>query len=380
MSTICLEIIRADNLIPKGLSWWPGCQIETVSAFHVSSGPTVTASWGTFWTTPPPEVRAFWIKVIGCSSTILTMPLGTQVLLLEFGANSMGEIRNLTRLFLPTTAVVTQVASVHLAGFGSIEGVLRAKMEITESPVLRNFVYGADNSLLRKAAAELSPNIRRFGVGREYGDYRIGKTVFTLEGNSPALSFQLKSPDGEECFRAVVWGMKLAEPVAFGAVVGNVLGLSLDVCAERLASFASLKGRGRVISLPGPERRFIVDDAYNANPVSMRSSLETFVALDSVGRKVAVLGDMRELGENENRYHEELIPLLEKVDRIVFVGEIWRTSLSSRNGWDFVSRWQEAVALLEEAPWNALLVKGSNSHRLGELVESFAGAKETDAR
>jgi hypothetical protein len=69
LSGIRFAIISAESRTPKGLSWWPGCQIETFSAFHVSTGPTVAARVGTMATLPPPEVRAFWMIVTGCRST-----------------------------------------------------------------------------------------------------------------------------------------------------------------------------------------------------------------------------------------------------------------------------------------------------------------------
>ncbi len=272
-------------------------------------------------------VRSF-NTVIGCSSTILAMPLGTEVLLLEFGANSMGEIRNLTRLFPPTTALITQVAPVHLAGFGSVMGVLQAKMEIAESCRLKNFIYDADSPLLRECVSQLSRShlslsINAMGVGLEKGAYRVKKTVFQMESQMPVLTFnlvvdaELKERQESCSFKAGVWGEKLAMPLAMAVAVGNVLGVSLKDCAAALRSFVGLKGRGCILPLSG-SGRFIVDDAYNANPISMRSSLETFLSLKTQGKKFAVLGDMRELGENEVQYHKDLLSLVEKLDRAVF--------------------------------------------------------------
>lgn len=328
-------------------------------------------------------VRSF-NTIVGCSSTVLAMPLGTEVLLLEFGANSMGEIRNLTRLFPPTTALITQVAPVHLAGFGSLTGVLQAKMEIAESSRLKNFVYDADSPLLRESVSQLSPSVNALGVGLENGAYRIKRTVFQMENRMPVLAFDLAVDVGlknrqESCsFKAGVWGEKLAMPLAMAVAVGDALGISLKDCASALRSFVGLKGRGCILPLSG-SGRFIVDDAYNANPISMRSSLETFLSLKTQGKKFAVLGDMRELGENEVQYHKDLLSLVEKLDRAVFVGNLWKKALKTSEKWTFVGTWQDAVEALEKnSCWEALLVKGSNSFRLQDLVKWAEGKYSTE--
>ena len=312
--------------------------------------------------------------VIGCSATALAMPLGTKILLMEFGANSVGEIGRLTRLFPPTRALVTQVSAVHLAGFGSLEGVLREKMKITESPRLKTFIYDGDGSLLRNALSTLPTNVQALGVGREKGQYLMKEPMFDMKSGLPALCFELERDDEVFRFQAGVWGEKLALPVAMAAVVGEVLGLSPEKCAAELSSFSGLKGRGRVVHISQGSsscERFVVDDAYNANPVSMRSSLETFLSLKMEGEKWAVLGDMRELGDGEVQYHKELTPLVEGLDRVVFVGHDWKEALQGIENvkWNFVDRWQGAAEILEQSSrWKALLVKGSNSLCLEDLV------------
>ena len=318
--------------------------------------------------------------VIGCSSTILTMPLKTKLLLLEFGANSMGEIRNLVRLFPPTVALVTQVAPVHLEGFGSLQGVLKAKMEIAESENLKYFVYDGDNPLLRDAAGNLAARVKAFGVGKEKGEYRVKNPMFHMEKNLPTLSFDLEFRRETVFFRSSVWGEKLSMPVAMGAAVGNILGLGLESCANALSSFTGLKGRGRVLSLSASDRhRFVVDDAYNSNPVSMRSSLETYLSLKIADRKYAILADMKELGEDEIRYHEDLLPLIERLDGVIFVGQNWKRVAAScgKKKWRFVDKWSQAAELLTaDKNWEGLLIKGSNSFCLEELVNWLTTAPE----
>ena len=309
---------------------------------------------------------------IGCTATVLAMPLDAELLLLEFGANKAGEIAELAELFPPTTAAVTQVAPVHLEGFRSVEGVLRGKMEIAGSERLRRFFYNHDNPLLREAAAEAASPA--FSVGFEAGaDFRIEEPRFTLEGALPALSFRIRSGAEEARIRAGVWGCHLALPLAFAAAVGRRLGLSLEEGASALEGFEGIRGRGRILPASGRDG-FVVDDAYNANPLSLRSSLETFVSLPLEGRKVAVLGEMREMGPDAPRYHRELSPWIDGLDEAVLVGDIWRTALEERPNRRFVHDWSEALAAAEAAEWMGLLVKGSNSLELGRVVKALSAS------
>ena len=308
---------------------------------------------------------------IGCTATVLAMPPDAELLLLEFGANKAGEIAELSELFPPTTAMVTQVAPVHLEGFRSVEGVLRAKMEIAGSGRLRRFLYNFDNPLLRGAAAGLSgPSVD--SVGMECGaDFLIEEPRFTLEGVLPFLTFRLRGGGDEACIRSGLWGRHLALPLAFAAAAGCRLGIPLREGAAALEGFRGIKGRGRILPAAGREG-FVVDDAYNANPLSMRSSLETFLSLRSVTPKMAVLGEMREMGPDAVRYHRELEPLIDGVDEAVLVGELWRGALEEKPNRCFVGGWREALDAARAAEWAGSLVKGSNSLELERVVEGLA--------
>ena len=308
---------------------------------------------------------------IGCTATILAMPLGTELLLMEFGANKPGEIAELTALFPPDSALVTEVAPVHLEGFRTVEGVLAEKMEIAGSRRLRRFLFNGDNPLLRRAAPRES-----WSVGTGDVDFQIRDTRFEMRSDLPALAFHLnRKKDGEHAeFRAGVWGTHMAWPLAFAAALGNLLGMSLEECAEALRGFQALPGRGRV--LPLKEGRFVVDDAYNANPLSMRASLETFVGLPmSGGEKVAALGEMRELGPDAVRYHRELEPLLDKLGNVILVGGLWRGAFSApdRPGRFFARDWREALDIVEGLDWRGFLAKGSNSLGLQNVVRALCG-------
>ena len=308
--------------------------------------------------------------LIGCTSTIMAMPLETEILILEFGANKPGEIRELTDYFPPTMSILTAVAPVHLEGFGSVEGVLREKLEITHTSAMTSIVFNNDNEYLHEAFQYV---VKSMGVG-ESKDSDFVIAFDTSDYNLPALSFVLAHRPTQEIarFTANLWGKHNAMPLALAASVGHELGISLQDCADSLGEFQALPGRGRVILLED-NTKFIVDDAYNANPASMRASLETFARVKAPG-KIAVLGEMRELGENAASYHEELTPLLENVDHVILVGSLW----PEHEGFIRVETWQKALdqlhTIMNNNDWSGILVKGSNSIGLSNIVKDLLTA------
>ena len=307
---------------------------------------------------------------IGCACTVLAMPQDAEVLLLEFGANKPGDILELTSLFPPTSAAITQVAPVHLEGFASLEGVLRGKMEIVRSPRLRRFLYNFDCLPLRDAALGMGGTAETLSIGGDGADCCIEAPRFEMRGNRPELTFRLRNQYGATArFSAGVWGTHLALPLAFAAAFGGLKGIGLAECAEALKGFQPLEGRGRILSLDGG-RRFLVDDAYNANPESMRASLATFAGLQVEG-KMAILGEMREMGRETLRCHRALEPLLNGLGSVVLVGDAWRSALPERPGFAFVRNWQEALQIAAGTSWTGLLVKGSNSLGLQNVVQSL---------
>ena len=301
--------------------------------------------------------------LIGCTATIMAMPKETEILILEFGANKPGEIRELTEYFPPSIAILTAVAPVHLEGFVSVEGVLSEKMEITNSENLRKIIFNNDNEYLSEA---FKYYVKSMGVGENKdADFVISHD--TSEYTLPAMSFVLAHRQTQEIarFTANLWGKHNALPLALASATANELNISLQECAESLRDFEALTGRGRVIILEGG-KKFLVDDAYNANPASMSASLETFAKV-KCSKKVAVLGEMRELGENSVSYHSELEPLLEGIDTVILVGKIWREAL--KGDYIFVDTWQEALTKIPE--YRGLLIKGSNSIGLGNIVKEL---------
>lgn len=309
--------------------------------------------------------------LIGCTATIMAMPRETEIAILEFGANKPGEIKELTEYFPPTIAILTAVAPVHLEGFGSVEGVLAEKLEITHSTSIMKIIYNHDNEYLAEAFRYV---VKSMGVG-EWRDSDFVLAVDRSEYSLPALSFVLAHRESQEIarFTANIWGKHNAMPLALAASVGHELGISLQESSDSLADFQALEGRGRVLILDNGHK-FLVDDAYNANPASMRASLETFNKVVCAG-KIAVLGEMRELGENQVQFHAELAPLLEDIDGVILVGDVWREAFPNNKDYIFAKDWQESLTHIREITSKrevqGLLVKGSHSIGLENVVREL---------
>ena len=309
--------------------------------------------------------------LIGCTATIMAMPKETEILILEFGANKPGEIKELSEYFPPTIAILTAIAPVHLEGFRSIEGVLEEKLEITRPSSIEKIIFNNDNEYLSDSFKYM---VKSMGVG-ESSDSDFVLSIDNSEYTLPALSFVLALRQTQEIARytANIWGRHNAMPLALAAATAHELGISLQESSEAFADFQALNGRGKVIIRD--DGKFIVDDSYNANPASMRASLETFAKIKSNG-KIAVLGEMRELGEDSTKYHAELKPLLDVLDDVILVGSIWNDALGKGTEYKFASDWKEALILLRDimssSEWNGILVKGSNSIGLFNIIKELS--------
>ncbi len=314
--------------------------------------------------------------VIGCSLTILSMPYDTEVLVLELGTNHFGEIAEMVSLFPPETAVITEVAAAHLAGFGSVEGVLKAKLEICRSAKLKNIVYNGDNHLL-KAAMPAYDGVKKFSVGHDADDFlKIEDASISLkeDGASIIASYSLKNE--RKSYKIPFFGLQQAYNAGYAVILGNILGVAEDKIASSLENARPVLGRGvcRKIS----DGSWIIDESYNANPSSMGAAIANVLNINKDGkyRLVAFLGGMKELGCDSYLWHQKIIDKVKAFDTVVFIGEEWYDSkLAVPENIVRCAACSDAVhAVLETDLKNAVvLIKGSNSYGLAGLVSMLAG-------
>lgn len=319
---------------------------------------------------------------IGCALTVLSMPVSTEVLLLEMGANAPGEIRELTETYEPDTAVITEISPAHLEGFGSIEGVLGAKWEITCSQQLRVLSYNYDNDLLRRRVETAGRPWRLFPIGYQVPSgqgVRILHAESRFDGMLPQLSVRYDVFGKVLDCSVPLFGIQHAYTAAFGFALGVAFEQPLEELVRRIGTMTPPQGRGVILFREGGG--LLVDEAYNANPASLSVALENLFAIKKKGeeRVVAILGGMRELGRESPIWHERLLEKALRCDVVLLVGKEWEdVHVDGERGFRSnhvfrVANAEEALAVVESllAPEDILLVKGSRHYELEKVVRGL---------
>lgn len=235
-------------------------------------------------------------NLIGVPRTILTAPDDTEALVLEAGANAVGEIERLRDIIEPTVAVVTNVSAGHLAGFGSLEAVLAEKVSLVrDAPVA---VVGTRPEELFEEAGRSAHRVISAGTG---GRAEVTPDEWTVgEDGRGTLTFR-----GRRVELPLV-GRHQVENATIALAVAVELDLDLTRVARALEEVSLPAGRCEVVRRDGNGSGLVIlNDSYNANPESMRASLETAADMRADRPFVAVVGSMLELGEHSSRLHLE---------------------------------------------------------------------------
>ena len=316
----------------------------------------------------------------GVPLTLARMPANARFGVFEMGMNHAGEIVPLTRMTRPHVALVTTIAPVHIEHLGSIEAIADAKAEIffglepQGTAVLNRDAPQFER--LKKAAAARGARVLSFGRGVDCDARLID--VEAIEGGSRVrarvlgreLAFELGAP-----------GVHMAENALSALLAAEALGADLEPCAAALRRFSPQKGRGERFSVPTPDgAATIIDESYNANPASMRAALALLAATKPgpKGRRIAVIGDMLELGPKAAAMHAELAPDLSanNVDLLFGAGPLTRALFEAAPA-SMRAAWTERSSDLTDEVARTLrggdiaMVKGSNGSRMGPLVAAL---------
>ena len=317
----------------------------------------------------------------GVPLSLARMPRETRFAVLEMGMNHAGEIAALTRLVRPHVALVTAIASAHIEQLGSIEAIADAKGEIFEGLADDGIAVIPEASPHRdrlvKAALRHADRTITFGLSDDADVSTMhaarsddGGSLVTARLVESELTFTLSQ-------RGDHW---ISNAMAVLAVV-EAVGGDLGAAGLALADLGGLKGRGQRhrIKVEGGTA-LLIDESYNANPASMAATLASLGSEQLSGRRIAVLGPMRELGPEAQAMHAALADPVRaaKVDRLVLVGDDMRVLADAVHGEieavvaDDV---EQATRLLQAilAPGDVALVKASNSVGLAALVDRMAG-------
>jgi UDP-N-acetylmuramoyl-tripeptide--D-alanyl-D-alanine ligase len=312
----------------------------------------------------------------GVPLSLSRMPRSSEFAVLEMGMNHAGEIASLTRLVRPHVALITTIASAHIEHLGSMEAIADAKAEIFEGLEPEGVAIVPEDTPYRdrlvKAARRHAERIVTFGGGE--ADVTAIHAVKSDNGGSLVTARLLES---ELTYTIAQRGDHwVTNSLAVLAAV-EAVGADLAVAGLALADMGGLKGRGERHRLPANGGQYLlIDESYNANPASMAATLKSLGEERDAVRRIAVLGPMRELGDQADELHAALAPAVvaADVDQLILVGADMRPLEDALDGDVIVDRAEdadEAAALLAKIvePGDAVLVKASNSIGLAKLVE-----------
>ncbi|WP_420005772.1 UDP-N-acetylmuramoyl-tripeptide--D-alanyl-D-alanine ligase [Arenibacterium sp. LLYu02] len=313
----------------------------------------------------------------GVPLTLARMPEDTEFAVIEIGMNHPGEIAPLARQARPHVAMVTTVAAVHLEAFDSVAGIAREKASILEGLEPGGIaVLNADlpeSEVLGDIAALEGCEVRWFG--RKGDAYALSSAE--MEGDVTRASFRF---EGQEVTAEI---QSLGQHFAMNAIGAlaavTALGGDLTLALQGLALWSPVKGRGARFTVALPTGQVtVLDDAYNANPTSVGAALTVLAATKTQGRRIAYLGDMKELGPEEIALHAGLAqhPAMESIDVVHCVGPLMQhlhAALPEAKRGLWVATSAEAATALgaQIQGGDVVLAKGSLSMALARVVDAI---------
>ncbi|OPY69446.1 MAG: UDP-N-acetylmuramoyl-tripeptide--D-alanyl-D-alanine ligase [Syntrophorhabdus sp. PtaU1.Bin002] len=311
-------------------------------------------------------------NLIGVSKSILSIKGTPEFFVFELGTNSRGEIRQLAEVTEPDVALITNINPSHLQGLGDLEGVLEEKLDLFRlTKEGGKVMVNADDPHLLPRYRDKGHDLRTFGIVNE-ADFRLTVDedlgwdgyVFTIDflGDSVKAKTSLLGKHN-------LYNILSASSIAY------VAGIDTMHIGEAVESFSPYGMRFRPVK--SSKGYIIVDDSYNANPSSMEWAVSTLSGLPCPGKRFAIVGDMKELGEKTSYYHKELGRFLKKsgVDQIMLIGDEVKeafTELDDGRARLFESKpslIDYAKKLLSDG--DVVLVKGSRTAKMEEIVEAL---------
>ncbi len=302
---------------------------------------------------------------IGVPLTILSIPFDAQVAVIEMGANHPLDIDELTSIAMPDFGLITNVGKAHLEGFGSFEGVKKTKGELYDFVKKKNgkiFINSANSHLVQMAQEREITKTISYGLGE------MGAEILQKDLDHPFLRLNLS--------KGILDGIMLETRLVGDYNADNVLaavaiGLHFDVPVESIrASLLAYTPTNNRSQLMRTENNLVIVDCYNANPTSMEAAISNFTKFN-VGHKVAILGDMLELGDASAVEHAKVIDLAQKmgVDEVMLVGQEF-VSVSKNVGAILFMTSEELAEYLRVNPIvnSLVLVKGSRGIKLENVL------------
>jgi UDP-N-acetylmuramoyl-tripeptide--D-alanyl-D-alanine ligase len=313
---------------------------------------------------------------VGLPRTMLEATSQDEVAVWEIGMNHPGEVAVLAKLAAPDAAIITNVGVAHIEFMGSREAIAVEKGALAQAVGPEGTVIlNADDPFSKSIAARTSAKV--ILAGTTEGTVRASEitqsangTDFTILEGAHRCRAQLPMP-----------GLHMVQNALLGVAAGRIFGLSLEDCAAGLAAAPLTKARLQIKEIHGVQ---FIDDSYNANPDSMKAALRTLVELDADGKRIAVLGEMRELGDESERSHCEVgeTAAVLGVDHVIAIGNVAaaisnaaeRAGLGNSRAVNSTTEAAEILVKIAE-PGDLVLIKGSRAARTERVMEEFGNRR-----
>ena len=293
---------------------------------------------------------------IGVPLTLLSITKDDEIAIVEMGANHVGEIAELCQIALPNYGLITNIGKAHLEGFGNMENIIETKTALYRAAGTV-FVNVEDSLLKQKAESR-----RQKAEGRK---------EIVLYGRGSKVSGEVLGM--RPCLEIALWGSKIQTQltgnynlsnILAAATVGRYFNVSATAICDAIAEYAPQNHRSQIVK---NETNTIIADYYNANPTSMKAALENLLLIDAP-HKLAILGDMFELGENSTTEHQAIIDFCEAHNlETIFVGTNFFTLKNERS--KFFINLQDCNNYLKnhKIENRIILIKGSRGVHLEEV-------------
>jgi len=310
---------------------------------------------------------------VGLPRTILEATSEDEVAVWEIGMNHPGEIAALSKIAAADAAIITNIGVAHIEFMGSREAIALEKGALAEAIEPQGtVVLNADDPFTEGIAARTRAKVVL--AGTTGGAVRAIEIRQSAEGSE----FTIVEGGAHRCrAQEPVAGSHMVQNALLAVAAGRAFGLSIEECAAGLAAAPLTKARLQIKEINGVQ---FLDDSYNANPDSMKAALRTLVELDTEGKRIAVLGEMRELGAESERGHREVGETAATlgVNQLITIGDTAELIAEGARtaGLDKVSSVRstaEAAKLLGEIaePGDLVLIKGSRAARTEEVIQQF---------
>ncbi len=306
---------------------------------------------------------------LGLPLTLLQIDEDIDVAVLEMGMSGLGEIEFLTTLAQPDAAIITNIGEAHIQELGSRENISIAKMEIVLG--LKDdglFVYHGDEPLLIEKVAKLNAPYKLMTFGDEEPNDYYPTSMETVDGGT---IFTIPQTDVK--FMLPVLGKHNVYNTLAAIAVARNLGVTFEQIKAGLQTLQMTKMRMETIKMTSGIT--VINDAYNANPASMKAGLDLIHSLTDFDKKIVVLGDMLELGDNEVAYHEEVGAYIDpnEIDIVYTYGALGKHIANGAKQCKDVRAFDVKQELIEDlkkniAPVDVIYVKASRGMKMEEVV------------